>query len=79
MLCTLAGDAEACNILLMPEEQVMLVGAEPGVFFEVPNRWGDKGATSINLTACDEPTLRSALAMSSQYAVPSKYHGELAL
>lgn len=70
MFCPLGGDAQACNVFLMPAEQAILVGAEPGIFVKVPNTWGDKGATSISLAACDEPTLRSALAMSWQDAVP---------
>ena len=49
----------------------MLVGAEPDVFFKVANKWGDKGATSIRLAACDEATLRSALAMSWRHAAPA--------
>jgi hypothetical protein len=64
MFCTLAAGAETCNVFLRPEEQAMLVGAEPDIFFKVPNKWGDKGATSIRLAACDEITTRSALALS---------------
>lgn len=79
MFCTLAGDTETCNVFLTPEEQAMLVGAEPDIFFKVPNKWGDKGATSIRLSACDEATLRSALAMSWRHAAPPRHHGELTL
>jgi hypothetical protein len=79
MFCTLAGDAETCNVFLTPEEQAMLVGAEPGIFFKVPNKWGDNGATSIRLGVCDELTLRSALTLSWRHAAPRKYHDELTL
>jgi hypothetical protein len=64
IFCTLAGVTETCNVFLTPEEQAMLVGAEPDIFFKVPNKWGDKGATSIGLGACDDLTLRSALTLS---------------
>ena len=79
MFCTLAADAETCNVFLTPEEQAMLVGAEPDIFFKVPNKWGDKGATSIRLAACDEITMRSALTLSWRHAAPPKHHDELRL
>jgi hypothetical protein len=47
--------------------------------FPVPNKWGEKGATSIRLKACDLTTLRSALVMSWRHAAPPKIHPELAL
>lgn len=79
MFCTLAADAETCNVFLTPEEQAMLVGAEPDIFFKVPNKWGEKGATSIRLAACDEITMRSALTLSWRHAAPPKHHDELRL
>lgn len=39
----------------------MLVAAEPDIVFKASNKWGDKGATSIRLAACDELTLSSAV------------------
>ena len=75
--CTLAGDASNCNAFLTPEEQAMLVLAEQGIFWKLPNKWGDKGATMIDLAACDEATLKSVLAMAWRHAAPPKYHGEL--
>ncbi|MCA8900766.1 MAG: MmcQ/YjbR family DNA-binding protein [Hyphomonas sp.] len=77
--CTLAGDASNCNVFLTPDEQAMLTGAEPGIFARIPNKWGDKGATSIDLRACDEATLKSALVMAWRHAAPAKYHDGLAL
>tara|TARA_R110000824_G_scaffold179614_1_gene359883 strand:- start:31 stop:378 length:348 start_codon:yes stop_codon:yes gene_type:complete len=79
MFCTLAADAETCNVFLTPEEQAMLTATEPEIFAKLPNKWGDKGATSINMAVCDEPTLRSALAMSWRHAAPPKIHDQLAL
>ncbi|MEZ5946630.1 MAG: MmcQ/YjbR family DNA-binding protein [Hyphomonas sp.] len=77
MFVTLAGDGKSCNVFLAVDEQAMLTGAEPAIFSKVPNKWGDKGATTIRLAACDEATLRSALIMSWRHAAPPKYHGEL--
>lgn len=55
----------------------MLVGAEPLVFSKVPNKWGDKGATTIALAAADEITALSALKMSWRHAAPSKLQDQL--
>jgi len=78
IFCTLPPHHEFSNVFLTPEEQAMLVGAEPGIFFRVPNKWGDKGATSIRLADADEPTLRSVLTISWRHAAPAKFHGDLA-
>lgn len=77
IFCTLPPHHEFTNVFLTPEEQAMLVEAEPQVFFKVPNKWGEKGATSIRLDACDAITLRSALTMSWRHAAPDKLHGLL--
>lgn len=79
IFCTLPPHHEFSNVFLTLEEQRMLCEAEPGIFFAVPNKWGEKGATSIRLRACDPPTLRSALVMSWRRAAPPKLHGELKL
>lgn len=73
----LEADATA-NVFLTPEEQEMLIGAEPGVFSKVPNKWGDKGATTINVANCDETTALSALKMSWRHAAPPKVRSEYA-
>tara|TARA_R110002020_G_scaffold399971_1_gene609840 strand:- start:73043 stop:73390 length:348 start_codon:yes stop_codon:yes gene_type:complete len=77
IFCTLPPHHEFSNVFLAPEEQAMLVEAEADIFFKVANKWGDMGATSIRLAACDEATLRSALTMSWRHAAPAKYHDEL--
>jgi hypothetical protein len=79
IFCTLPPHHEFSNLFLTPEEQAMLVEAEPYMFFKVPNKWGDKGATSIRLAACDEATLRSALTLSWRHAAPPRFHDELML
>jgi hypothetical protein len=77
IFCTLPPHHEFSNVFLTPDEQRMLCGAEPEIFFPVANKWGEKGATSIRLKACDLVTLRSALTMSWRHAAPAKIHGEL--
>jgi hypothetical protein len=77
IFCTLPPHHEFSNVFLTPEEQRMLCEAEPVIFFPVPNKWGEKGATSIRLKVCDAVTLKSALVMSWRHAAPAKIHGEL--
>lgn len=77
IFCTLPPHHEFANVFLSVEEQAMVTGAEPDIFFKVANKWGDKGATSIRLAQVDESTLRSALAMSWRRAAPPKLHGAL--
>ena len=74
IFCTLPPHHEFANVFLTPDEQALLVGADPGIFFKVDNKWGDKGATSIRLGACDEASLRSALTISWRHAAPPKLH-----
>ena len=79
IFCTLPPHHEFSNVFLTVDEQRMLCEAEPDIFFPVPNKCGEKGATSIRLKACDATTLRSALVMSWRHAAPPKLHGELKL
>ena len=50
-------------VKLAPEQQQMLVAAEPAMFTPVKGTWGLRGATSVRLTDVDQRTLRSALTM----------------
>ncbi len=71
-IATLLESNASANVFLTVEEQEMLIGAEPSIFSKVPNKWGDKGATTIQLTAVDETTALSALKMSWRHAAPPK-------
>lgn len=71
-IATLLEANATANVFLSVEEQEMLVSAEPTVFSKVPNKWGDKGATTIALSAADETTAFSALKMSWRHAAPAK-------
>ena len=71
-IATLLEQEASANVFLTVEEQEMLIGAEPNIFSKVPNKWGDKGATTIALSAVDETTALSALKMSWRHAAPPK-------
>jgi len=54
---------DSATVKLTPEQQEMLVAAEPGIFSPVSGTWGQRGYTMIHLPAADATTLKSALAM----------------
>jgi len=68
-------DATA-NVFLTVEEQEMLISAEPRIFSKVPNKWGDKGATTLQLSETDHATALSALKMSWRHAAPPRLVSE---
>ena len=72
MFATMISDETEANVFLSVEEQEMLCSAEPDIFYPVPNKWGEKGATTIRLQAADAATLTSAITMSWRRAAPPK-------
>ena len=50
-------------VKLTPEQQSVLVEAEPEIFRPVPGGWGKGGATNVRLAKADPTTLKSALTM----------------
>ncbi|MFN3214307.1 MAG: MmcQ/YjbR family DNA-binding protein [Henriciella sp.] len=71
-IATMLEADKTANVFLSVEEQELLIAAEPSVFSKVPNKWGDKGATTLQLANADEITARSALHMSWRHAAPPK-------
>ncbi len=57
-------------VKLTPEQQTMLVDAEPDVFRPVPGAWGKNGSTNVLLAKIDQVTLRSALKMAWTNVAP---------
>jgi hypothetical protein len=54
---------DSATVKLTPEQQEMLVAAEPAIFAPVTGMWGHRGYTMIHLPAADATTMKSALAM----------------
>lgn len=73
-IATLLEKDATANVFLSLDEQEMLIAAEPDIFSKVPNKWGDKGATSLQLSAANEATILSALILSWRHAAPIRYH-----
>jgi hypothetical protein len=57
-------------VKLKPEQQSMVVEAEPEIFRPVPGGWGKGGSTHVRLAKVDAVTLRSALTMAWQNVAP---------
>jgi len=76
MFATMLSDESSANVFLSREEQDILCAAEPHIFKPVPNKWGEKGATTIRLDAADTAALLSVLTMSWRRAAPPKLREE---
>jgi hypothetical protein len=48
-------------VKLTPEQQSVLVEAEPDIFRPVPGGWGKQGSTNVRLAKADQATLLSGL------------------
>jgi hypothetical protein len=57
-------------VKLTPEQQSVLVEAEPEIFRPVPGGWGRQGNTNVRLARADPVTLQSALTMAWQNVAP---------
>ena len=75
-LATLLERAQTANVFLSVEEQELLILSDPDIFSKVPNKWGDKGATTIALCNANHLTVKSALKLSWHHAAPPRLHPE---
>jgi len=57
-------------VKLTPEQQEVLVGAEPAVFKPGAGAWGQRCYTHVRLAAVDTTTLMSALGLAWRNAAP---------
>lgn len=48
-------------VMLTPQDQAAFVAMKPRVFVPVKGKWGEQGATSINLRFATVPAVRDAL------------------
>ncbi len=58
---TLAPDRLTANLMYTPEEQRFKCMMSPEAFHPVPNKWGERGATTVILDKVDEAELTAAL------------------
>ena len=70
IFASLHPDRDAGMVILKPEEQAVLVEAEPARFSPVPGGWGRRGSTLVHMAAIDEATLRDALVRAWRHRAP---------
>ena len=70
IFASLHPDRDAGMVILKPEEQAVLVEAEPAMFSPVPGGWGRSGSTLVHMAAIDEATLRDALVRAWRHRAP---------
>src|ERR1700761_1989397 len=61
IFATLGGSSGRPVVKLAPEEQALLLEAEPELFVPASGAWGRAGSTHIVLDRADEATVRDAL------------------
>jgi len=49
MFATYLASENTANIFLTPREQSVFCGMDPAHIYPVPNKWGEKGATTFEL------------------------------
>jgi hypothetical protein len=57
-------------VKLTPEQQEMLVSAEPSIISPIPGGWGRKGWTLLDQQKADDDLLKSALKMAWKNVAP---------
>jgi hypothetical protein len=72
IFATLLPDGRSANLMLDRGAQEFLIESAPDVFSRLPNAWGDKGATMIDLAATDSAAAQSALMLAWRAAAPEK-------
>ena len=73
----LDADGRRAVVKLGPDQQEMLMAAEPTVFTPAAGAWGAKGWTHLTVAAADEATTRSALGMAWLNTAPKSLAGRL--
>lgn len=61
MFATYRAKDHTANVFLSPAEQSLFVEIDPDSIYPVPNKWGDKGATTFDLNVVSAEVLREAL------------------
>jgi hypothetical protein len=57
-------------VKLIPEQQAVLIEAEPEIFRPVPGGWGKRGSTNVRLESATPATLQSALTLAWRNVAP---------
>jgi hypothetical protein len=61
MFATYLAKNNTANIFLTPKEQKTFCKMDPGNIYPVPNKWGEKGATTFELDSVPKEFIMEAL------------------
>ena len=61
MFATYFDKDNTANIFLTPQEQVVFCQIDPDNIYPVPNKWGEKGATTFDLNRIEKEIVLEAL------------------
>ena len=65
-------DKGRAYVKLRPDQQDMLVAAEPALLAPIPGGWGNQGWTQVNHLAADTALLKSVLQMAYNNVAPKR-------
>ena len=72
MFCTYLSMDNTANIFLTPEEQRVFCKMSVGNIYPVPNKWGEKGATTFELNKVPKEIILEALLSAYNEVIKSK-------
>lgn len=75
MFMTLGLETKLAVLFLTIEQQTQFHAAHPNVFVPVPNKWGEKGATFVELSAANEKLFKEALTISYHKSIAKPKDG----
>jgi hypothetical protein len=61
IFATLSQEDKTLNLMFNPQLQMLFCPPESQIIFPIPNGWGRKGATAINLNKATRKLVQSAL------------------
>src|SRR5258708_1705923 len=70
IFATLGPDGDWGMVKLLPDQQEVLVGAEPEVYQPASGAWGQRGATIVRLRRAKATTVRQALVAAWRNTAP---------
>ena len=71
MFATYLEKDNTCNIFLSPEEQKLFCKMSKSAIYPVPNKWGEKGATTFDLNTVDINLVREGLYSAYNHVINS--------
>lgn len=64
---------DTANLNLTPDQQLMFLSLYPGEVSALPNKWGQRGWTTLHLDRCEEATAQKAIEAAWNNVAPAKF------